>query len=227
MLLNLFSWTRRAGSASMHDPVKLLSNNTLYVLETIVEDNTNFEKWHEFVNKRCAEPIPAIYLHRQRTKRQVFASVTIEVQVRAPLDIYPTVKVPTFRQVHKDYCRAASHLVDQLVYELHSNQQRLLVKASVGDESFQVKVPKSLGPWNLHQTYHHPMAGHPELCHMYNKPLHSICWPNLASDVYITVAQCHSCIRNKSRLHQNRRIQPILTSNFVALGILGPLPKIQ
>lgn len=65
---------------------------------------------------------------------------------------------------------------------------------------------------------------------MYNTFWRKSYTPHMATDEYITIGQCVSCVKNGRRHFHERRIQlsPASDSRFVLFtGLLGPIPKIK
>lgn len=133
-------------------------------------------------------------------------------------------------QAQDDYCKAPSLHVSHLNSEFHTDQRGLLVRKPVVDESIQIVVLKSLRMRILYLTHYPPIAGHPGTRRMYDTHRQKIYWPHMANELYTTVAQCVSCVKNRNRLRHKRRLQLFMAVgplDVVAMDILGPLLKTQ
>lgn len=72
------------------------------------------------------------------------------------------------------------------------------------------------------------MAGHSGQQHMYDTLSGAYYWQHWANDVYITIAECKSCVQNGSLHRHKRPFQLFPTSKpleFIALDIINPLSE--
>lgn len=77
-------------------------------------------------------------------------------------------------------------------------------------------------------SHYHLLAGHSGQRRMYDTMRRDYYWPHMANDVAEIINQCQSCARNRGHVKLQRQLQLFPASGpleFVALDILGPLPK--
>lgn len=155
-------------------------------------------------------------------------TIPLQARVKPSLDTPPTLEELIVEQAHDGYCKASSLHIGHSHSEFHTNQRGLLVPKSVVSESIQIVATKALRMRILYLAHYPPIAGHPGTRRMYDTLRRNFYWPHMANDVYTTVAQCASCVKNGSRHRDIRRLQLFLASgplDFVAMDILGIIPK--
>jgi hypothetical protein len=98
------------------------------------------------------------------------------------------------------------------------------------DESLQLCIPKVLREHILHLAHHSATAGHPGGKRMYQTLL-SYYWPLMSRDVAEIPKRCTECIRELVSSQSDRAPMQLFPApgplEFVAIDILGPLPKVR
>jgi Integrase zinc binding domain len=90
-------------------------------------------------------------------------------------------------------------------------------------------MPKILQPRTLYMSHYPLLSGHPGATRMYQSMRRLFYWPAMAADAYATVRRCTTCSRDRIKLRQHNSFMKLFPAagplEFVALDILGPLPK--
>ena len=109
------------------------------------------------------------------------------------------------------------------------DQHWVLIRRSPLDGSLQVVVPETLRERLLDIAHNPPISAHPGRSRMYQTLRGDFYWPSMTVDIHFTVDRCDSYARN--RIKDQRNIYPMKLFpaanplEFVAMDILGPLPK--
>lgn len=96
------------------------------------------------------------------------------------------------------------------------------------DGAVRMYIPAALRPTILHRSHYSTLADHSGEQHMYATMRTQIHWPHVANDAYATVDDCTSCARNRHIAKTQRKLRLFSATEpleFVAIDILGPLPK--
>ncbi len=105
----------------------------------------------------------------------------------------------------------------------------LLVRRSRLDGLPQVLVPESLRPRILRLEQYSQLAGHPGGMRLHHTLRWQYYWPSMALDCYSTVRMCPECAKNRSKDRAHENFLTLFPASgpleFVAMDILGPLPK--
>ena len=113
----------------------------------------------------------------------------------------------------------------QFVYD----REGYLSRVSKVDGALQRVVPRSLRIRLLYLAHYPRLQGHPGARRMYDSLRQDFYWRFMANDVFETVRRCLSCAKSKGTSKQAQRFLKLFPANgpfeFVAMDILGPLPK--
>jgi hypothetical protein len=105
----------------------------------------------------------------------------------------------------------------------------LLYHRSSLDDSLQLCIPKVLRERILQLAHHSATAGHPGGRKMYQTLRLSYYWPLMSRDVAEIPKRCTECIRERVGSQSHRAPMQLFPApgplEFVAIDILGPLPK--
>lgn len=96
------------------------------------------------------------------------------------------------------------------------------------NRALQKLVPQSLQQWIFALPHYPPLASHTKQRSMYDTMRWDRFWHNMANDVYNTISNCKSCVRNRSYAKQRRHIYLFPATGpleFLAVDMLGPLPE--
>ena len=111
------------------------------------------------------------------------------------------------------------------------NTDGILIRNAPLDGSKQIVVPLSLRP-RLLQLEHFPVvAGHPGVSKMYASMRRRFFWKAMYKDVEETVRHCTVCAKNRVTERKRTSFLKLFPAEgpleFVAMDILGPLPKTE
>ena len=105
----------------------------------------------------------------------------------------------------------------------------LLVRTSPLDKCAQIVAPEGMRKRIMYFVHKSVHAGHSGSSRIYSTLRRSYYWPSMAGDVQDYVANCQSCLRTKSTQYRPRHKLRLFPATkplaFVALDLLGPLPK--
>jgi Integrase zinc binding domain len=105
----------------------------------------------------------------------------------------------------------------------------IIVRKAPLDGCEQILVPRSLRPIVLHLEHHTKSIGHPGVTKMFATMGQRYFWRNMYKDVEETVRQCIPCAKNRVQERKRVSMMKMFPANeppeFVAIDILGPLPK--
>jgi transposase InsO family protein len=152
-----------------------------------------------------------------------------EIQSRDP----PVPLKEVYEEQQKDHeCQlwlADSEKPKSPFFTMNHLGMKLLYHRSTLDASSQLCIPRTLRGRILQQAHHPPTAGHPGGKKMYQTLRLSYYWPLMAKDVADVPKQCTQCIRERVGSQQPRAPMQLFPApgplEFVAIDILGPLPK--
>jgi transposase InsO family protein len=106
-----------------------------------------------------------------------------------------------------------------------------LVRIAPLDQARQIVVPLALQPRLLHLEHFPVSAGHPGVSRMIRSLRRRFYWPNMALDVTNTVRNCTTSAKNRvkecSRSSFLKLFPATRPFSYVAIDILGPLPKTE
>lgn len=87
---------------------------------------------------------------------------------------------------------------------------------------------QSLRPRFLSLSHTSPLSGHPGHRHIYNTMQRDYYWPNMDSKWYITMSNCHSCVKAGTALKHKRLFQLFPETGpveYFAMDFLGLKPE--
>lgn len=127
------------------------------------------------------------------------------------------------------YCKIATLQIGWHGSQFYLNNCRLLIRKLNIDKTTQIVVQESLRSRILYLGHHPPFSRHPGQRKTYDtlrKFLYCSC---TAKEIFATVAQCASGVRNGSKYKQNRCLQLFFAKESLELDVKdvpGSLPKI-
>ena len=132
-------------------------------------------------------------------------------------------------QARDRLCRMFRDTVGTPGSEYSVDGNGLLIRKSPLDQCIQIVAPEGLRKRIMYFAHNSVHAGHPGSSRMYSTLRRSYYWPNMAGEVQDYVAKCQSCLRTKGTQYRSRRELRLFPAteplSFVALDLLGPLPK--
>ena len=109
------------------------------------------------------------------------------------------------------------------------NSYGIIVRKAPLDGCEQILVPRSLRPRVLHLEHYPKSIGHPGVTKMFATMRQRYFWRNMYKDVEETIRQCTPCAKNRVQERKRVSLMKLFPANepleFVAIDILGPLPK--
>jgi transposase InsO family protein len=109
------------------------------------------------------------------------------------------------------------------------NGLSILCRRASKDGRTQLCIPKSLRSRLLNLNHYPATAGHPGGKKMYQTMRKTFYWPGLSKEAYEVVKRCTECIQEQLASRPVRTQLKLFPSSgpleFVAIDILGPLPK--
>lgn len=120
------------------------------------------------------------------------------MQQKTLVNTPPTLEELPLEQALETYCQAASLNVNQAGYEFCIDQQELLGRKSIINETMQIVALASLRAQILSLAYHLSNMLQPGQRRMYVFLTSTYFWPHIASNVYATIAKCQSYVHNGS-----------------------------
>jgi Integrase zinc binding domain len=109
------------------------------------------------------------------------------------------------------------------------NPYGIIVRKAPIDGYEQILVPTTLRPRVLLFEHHPKSVGHPGVSKMFSTMRQRYFWRNMYKDIEETVRQCAPCAKNRVQERRKvslRKLFPAIEPlEFVAIDILGPLPK--
>ena len=109
------------------------------------------------------------------------------------------------------------------------DQHGLLTRRSPLDQSLQMIVPESLKERLLDVAHSAPTSAHPGRSKMYQTLRRHFYWPSMTVDIHQWVDRCDACARNRIKGQKNvykmKLFPPSKPLEYVAMDILGPLPR--
>jgi hypothetical protein len=111
------------------------------------------------------------------------------------------------------------------------NTEGILIRHAPLDGSKQIVVPLSLRPGLLRMGHFTVVSGHPGVSKMYASMRRKFFWKEMYKDVEETVRHCTVCAKNRVTERKRTSFLKLFPANgpleFVAMDILGPLPKTE
>ena len=127
------------------------------------------------------------------------------------------------------FCKRIADTVDTPGSAFNYDRDGVLVRRSALDGSVQRVIPVAFRTHVLQLMHAIPLAGHPGARRMYDTMRCEFYWPHMANDVYETVQRCESCAATRGTQYTKQKHLRLFPANgpleFVAMDILGPLPK--
>ena len=109
------------------------------------------------------------------------------------------------------------------------DERGLIVRIAPIDGAVQVFVPRELRQRVLFLAHHTPVAGHPGVTRQFYTMRQEFFWPAMAADIRSTSLNCHACAQERVKLRSHSAPMKLFPAKapleFVAIDILGPLPK--
>ena len=137
-------------------------------------------------------------------------------------------------QAADEYCQWARREMDrdtQGKSPFAISQHGVLTRRSTLDGNLQIIVPASLRQRLLEIAHCAPTSGHPGRAKLYQTMRRAFYWPSMTVDIHHLVENCTTCAKNRMKEQKNvypMRLFPATKPlEFVAMDILGPLPRTQ
>jgi hypothetical protein len=109
------------------------------------------------------------------------------------------------------------------------NRDGIAIRKAPLDRAEQILVPLALRPLALYLEHHPKSVGNPGVTKMFRSIRKRYFWRNMYREVEDTVRGCEHCARNnvqeRTRVNHMKLFPANELLEFVAIQILGPLPK--
>ena len=171
------------------------------------------------------EEVDDIFENKNRPGMPEVTAFAVEEKEVMPV----TVEELIAEQAKDEYCRSVAESVGKRSSSFAYDRNGVLVRKSRLDGTLQKVVPESLRARILYLSHYPRLAGHPGGTRMYYTMRRDFYWPLMANDVHATVRDCESCAKTRGTQYKHQRKMKMFPASgpleFVAMDILGPLPK--
>ncbi|CDF38390.1 unnamed protein product [Chondrus crispus] len=133
-------------------------------------------------------------------------------------------------QANDRYCQMLKEKVDnEETSRFDVFDRGLLVRIAPLDDCRQIVVPTMLRQKGFYLCHYTRTSGHPGDTKMLYTMRRTFYWPSMALECHACMRQCDSCARERVQLRKHSTFLKLFPARrpleFVAMGILGPLPR--
>ena len=111
----------------------------------------------------------------------------------------------------------------------YEDERGIIVRKAPIDGVVQIFLTRSLRQRALFLAHHTPVAGHPGITRQFYTMRQQFFWPSMAADIRNVSRNCHACAKERVKLRSHQAPMKLFPATepleFVAIDILGPLPK--
>ncbi|CDF32578.1 unnamed protein product [Chondrus crispus] len=133
-------------------------------------------------------------------------------------------------QANDRYCQMLKEKVDnEDTSRFDVDDRGLLVRIAPLDDCRQIVLPTMLRKKVFYLCHHTRTSGYPGDTKMLYTMRRTFYWPSMALECHACMRQCDSCARERVQLRKHSTFLKLFPARrpleFVAMGILGPLPR--
>lgn len=163
---------------------------------------------------------------RKRSKQDTKSVLVTRMNLKRPINVEETLE----EQAKDKYCRwVRKQIAEGNDEKFVIDQHGVLTRRSPLDQSLQMIVPESLKERLLDVAHSAPTSAHPGRSKMYQTLRRHFYWPSMTVDIHQWVDRCDACARNRIKGQKNvykmKLFPPSKPLEYVAMDILGPLPR--